>query len=457
MPSARRPRGRAPRGPGRSGSAGGGSARLAVAARLPQRLLARVGPAAEDEQQVGEPVEVAHDLGVAVLDVDGAPLGPPADRAADVEVRGGPRPAGEHERPQRLEGRVDLVTGGLEPADLLGREAQPLALAAGRDGEVGADVEELVLHAAQPVGVLRRQPLDRERQADLRVELVDRPVRLDPRVGLRHPAHVAEVRLAAVAELRVDPGEVDRHGWRQGSIRPVQGRWSREAGAKPARTRHCDRGTPPARALRRPSHWTADGGAGRLGRVRPEARPPAPTARLIPPSWKGVASCPIVSPASRSRYSRCWYRRPSRPPRRSPSTCGSKGRPRPCSKGRSPRTCGNSNSPAAPTPGCTSATAPRRTAAPARRPCPHEARRSPPPPSPPRSRPPARSSPRRSEAPPSPRWVVSRPRSIPRPARSSSSTGTASGHPSGRAAIRSPTATTSSSRTAPTRRRFSSS
>ena len=202
------------------------------------------------------------------------------------------------------------------------------ALAAGRDREVGADVEEVVLDAAQPVGVLRRQALDGERQADLRVELVDRAVRLDARVGLRHPAHVAEVRLAAVAELGVDPGEVDRHGWRQGSISAVQGRWSREAGAKPARTRHCDRGTPPARALRRPSHWTADGGPGRRGRVGPEARRPAPTARLISPSWKGVASCSIVSPASRSRSSRCSFPHPSRVARVRPSLFASRDRTR---------------------------------------------------------------------------------------------------------------------------------
>src|SRR3712207_8896803 len=39
----------------------------------------------------------------------------------------------------------------------------------------------------------------------------DVPVGLDARVGLRHPAHVAEMRLAAVAELRVDPREVHRH------------------------------------------------------------------------------------------------------------------------------------------------------------------------------------------------------------------------------------------------------
>ena len=47
---------------------------------------------------------------------------------------------------------------------------------------------------------------------DLRVELVDGAVGLDARVRLGHAAHVAEVRLAAVAEARVDPRQVDGHG-----------------------------------------------------------------------------------------------------------------------------------------------------------------------------------------------------------------------------------------------------
>ena len=56
------------------------------------------------------------------------------------------------------------------------------------------------------------RPGQRERHAELRVELVDGPVGLDPRVRLRHAAHVAEVGLAVVAEARVDAREIDRHG-----------------------------------------------------------------------------------------------------------------------------------------------------------------------------------------------------------------------------------------------------
>ena len=95
--------------------------------------------------------------------------------------------------------------------DLRGRHAQAVAIAARRHGEVGAEVEQVVLDPAQPRRVRVRQAVGHERDAELRVELVDVPVGLDPRVRLGHPAHVAEVGLAPVAVARVDAGEVDRH------------------------------------------------------------------------------------------------------------------------------------------------------------------------------------------------------------------------------------------------------
>ena len=120
--------------------------------------------------------------------------------------------AGEHERLQRLELGVDLVAGLLEPRRLLGREPQALAVAAVRDRDVGADVEQVVLDAPQEAGEALVERRQRERDAELGVELVHRPVGLDPRVRLGYPAHVAEVGLAVVAEARVDAGEIDGHG-----------------------------------------------------------------------------------------------------------------------------------------------------------------------------------------------------------------------------------------------------
>jgi hypothetical protein len=161
-----------------------------------------------------------------------------------VELGGGGRAAGEDERLERRELRVDLVAGGLEPGRLFGSQPQPSAVAAVGDRDVGADVEQVVLDPLQECGEPGREPGQRERDAELGVQLVHRPVRLDPRMRLRHPAHVAQMGLAVVAEARVDPGEVHRHGETNGNIALVQGRWFREAGANPARTRHCDRGSP---------------------------------------------------------------------------------------------------------------------------------------------------------------------------------------------------------------------
>jgi membrane-associated phospholipid phosphatase len=73
----------------------------AVRARLPQRLAAARGDveaAGQDEQQVREPVQVAHALGVDGLAAgDRPPLRAPAHRAADVQLGGGGRAAGQHE------------------------------------------------------------------------------------------------------------------------------------------------------------------------------------------------------------------------------------------------------------------------------------------------------------------------------------------------------------------------
>ena len=55
------------------------------------------------------------------------------------------------------------------------------------------------------------QPAGGERDAELGVELVHGAVGLDPRIGLRDAAHVAEVRLAPVAEAGVDACQIYRH------------------------------------------------------------------------------------------------------------------------------------------------------------------------------------------------------------------------------------------------------
>jgi hypothetical protein len=89
----------------------------------------------------------------------------------------------EHEGAQRLERFVDLVAARFEPFDLRRLNTQTLALILGGT-EVGAEVEQVVLDPPQPLDGARRHSGLRQRDADLRAELVDRPVGLDPRVVL---------------------------------------------------------------------------------------------------------------------------------------------------------------------------------------------------------------------------------------------------------------------------------
>ena len=140
-------------------------------------------------------------------------LGAPAHRPAHVQVRSGGTPAREHERAQRRELGVHLVTALLEPGRLLGGDPQALAFGIRVLGrrDVGADIEQVILDALQPGEKARRHVGDRERDSDLRVALIHRPVRLDPRVSLGDAAHVPEVRLARIAEAGVDARQVDRH------------------------------------------------------------------------------------------------------------------------------------------------------------------------------------------------------------------------------------------------------
>ena len=102
-----------------------GSGPAPTAARRRRRHVRR---AREDEQQVREAVEVAHALGVDLVAAgDRAPLGAPADGAADVQLRRRRRAAGQHERLQVRQLGVDLVARLLEP-----RRSAPAPAAAAR-------------------------------------------------------------------------------------------------------------------------------------------------------------------------------------------------------------------------------------------------------------------------------------------------------------------------------------
>src|SRR4051794_2348958 len=189
-------------------------------AGLPERLgTGRVRRPRQDEEQGGEPVHIRGRLRVQRLgrrQRDDLALGPPADRAADVELRRGGRAAGQDERGQRRELLVHLVAPRLEPRHLRGvdPQARPLALRRPvgplllRHAEVGAEIEQLVLDPRQP-GVPAIGQGQRPQDPDLGVQLVDRAVGGDPRARLGDAPAVAEAGLAGVAAARVDARQVD--------------------------------------------------------------------------------------------------------------------------------------------------------------------------------------------------------------------------------------------------------
>ncbi len=134
-----------------------------VRPRHPERLGARwARRAGEDEEQIRQPVDVrergAVDLRPGRERHHLALRAPAGLRACDVQPRRDRRAARQHERRQRREPLVHLVAARLEPRDLRVVDPQPrplpgraaiLALLLGH-GEVGADVEEVVLDPGQP-------------------------------------------------------------------------------------------------------------------------------------------------------------------------------------------------------------------------------------------------------------------------------------------------------------------
>ena len=133
---------------------------LPVAAGEPQRLVpARVRGAREDEEQIRQPVQVdGHErihrpLRSPPRARRSRPAGtPPARRAAARRPRC--RPAARRTSSSG-NGRVRLVAVGLEPVDRRLRDPQPAVVRGERHRQVGAEVEQLVLHARR--GARREQ------------------------------------------------------------------------------------------------------------------------------------------------------------------------------------------------------------------------------------------------------------------------------------------------------------
>ena len=147
-----------------------------------------------------------------VVELGDQPLGAPAHGAGEMEIGGRRAPSRQDEGSQRLELVIEPVDLGLEPIDLRRgdrepRAARPLALA-GR-GEIGADVEQVVLDARQrrvERGILRgMQPGD----ADHGIRLIERAVGGDAQIVFLAPLAGAERGRAVIAGAGVDLVEDD--------------------------------------------------------------------------------------------------------------------------------------------------------------------------------------------------------------------------------------------------------
>ncbi len=114
-------------------------------------------------------------------------LGAAAHRTRDVDASGCFRSSGENEALQLGQHRVVLVAERLEAIDHRLGDTEALVGPREGNGEVGAEVEELVLDALEHRPQVRGKVGHREREAEQRVELVDDAVGLDAEIELRDP------------------------------------------------------------------------------------------------------------------------------------------------------------------------------------------------------------------------------------------------------------------------------
>src|SRR6185312_14249812 len=166
-----------------------------LAAGPPERLLAVVRRAGEDEEQVGEPVQV-HGHERVELDLarggERRELGPATDRACDMQARRGLAPAGQDEALQLGQALVVLVAEALELVDLRLRDPEPVVVFGIGHRQVGSEVEELVLNSLERPPESGVEISKRQHEPELRVELVYHAVGDHARVELGRARTVAE-------------------------------------------------------------------------------------------------------------------------------------------------------------------------------------------------------------------------------------------------------------------------
>jgi muramoyltetrapeptide carboxypeptidase len=165
--------------------------------------------ARQDEEQVGQAVEVDDDGRVDVLlasEFDDASFGAAADRASDVQRRAAGGPAGQDERAQLRQaglGVIDPVLEFRDPCDGQGRKLRRRPALRHVRRQVRTNGEEVRLHGGQ-IGADARLRHGRVDPAEHRVQFVHRAVCLDARMRLRHAAAPEQAGVAAVAGTCVD-------------------------------------------------------------------------------------------------------------------------------------------------------------------------------------------------------------------------------------------------------------
>src|SRR5207247_6544955 len=165
----------------------------------------RVDGPRQHEQQIGKPVQIVDDGLVGRLlavQAHHRPLGPPTDRARDVQRGRLGRAARENEVLQWREPGLVTVDDLLERADVRGLE-HFTQLTRIFTREFGAHREEVSLDRLQQAG-LERNGLQRRRKSERRVELVDFAIRAHAQMVFGDAAAAEESRLTRVASLRVD-------------------------------------------------------------------------------------------------------------------------------------------------------------------------------------------------------------------------------------------------------------
>ena len=131
--------------------------------------------------------------------------------------------------------KLDPLVKAYGAVDVRLGHAELSVLARVRHRQIGSKIEQLVLDAFERWTQALREVCAREDDPDVRVQLVDDPVRADARVELRRARAVAEARLTRVAAPRVDLRQPDGLVAVARHVRYERGRSARAGRAPSAR------------------------------------------------------------------------------------------------------------------------------------------------------------------------------------------------------------------------------